>query len=229
MTYLQAEVDLPRSGTYNMRLDRTDFEEIEKSSCPAYAKVRFYSWQNPAVSFGYSQKIEKLVDVAKAKKLGIELVRRITGGGMVFHQPGELTYCLAAANDLFSPRPLENYKHIACILKKSFKEIGIKAVVAGRTGIARFNENICFSKPTRHELLVGGKKIAGSAQKKGRRALLQHGAIQMNKRLPVFNELLDLSELDRTQISVQEAGCNVDYRCLAEIIKNILLKDLKII
>lgn len=181
--------------------------------------LRFYSWKKPAISFGYRQDINKLIDVKKAKELGIELVKRITGGGMVFHQPGELTYCLIAPLNLFSGGIISSYKDISELIIKGLSKIGIQSLLASRAGIVRAVNNICFIRPTKYEILVNDKKLVGSAQKRGRFSLLQHGSIALNHRLELFDRLLDCRELDKQQISVaQILDRNINYKYLAKVL-----------
>jgi lipoate-protein ligase A len=180
--------------------------------------LRFYSWQKPAISFGYRQKIEELVDIKKAAALGIELISRITGGGMVCHQPGELTYCLVAPLDVFPGSTLSACRQISEIIISGLQKVGVSAVLASRQGIDRADDDLCFARPTKYEVLANGKKLVGSAQKRGRQVLMQHGSIALEKMLPVFAELLNIeNEID--QISIEEIlKRKVNYREVAKVI-----------
>lgn len=180
-------------------------------------RIVFYSWQKPAISFGYRQKIEQLVDIQKAKALGVELVSRITGGGMVCHQPGELTYCLIAPLDVFPGGTISACRQISEIIISGLKNIGIPAVLASRTGVDRADDNLCFARPTKYEILAKDKKLVGSAQKRGRQVLLQHGSIALEKTLPVFHELLNINE-SIDQISIEEIlGRKINYCEVAKV------------
>ncbi len=200
------------SAIQNMKRDEQLFYEGELPLPPSPSpnlerggvRLLIYSWLNPAISFGYSQNIEKLVDINKAKTLGIELVKRITGGGMVLHQPGELTYCLVASKQLFKPGIISSCNQISEIIIKALGKLDIKANLAGRKGQAQFRETFCFARPTKYEILYKDKKLVGSAQRRGKQVFLQHGSIQLDKRLAIFEKLFDCSALDDTQISINE-------------------------
>ena len=76
------------TAAMNMAIDEAIMRETKKTGMPT---VRFYSWKPPAISIGYFQGLEQEVDLQKCKEFGVDFVRRITGGGAVFHDM-ELTY-----------------------------------------------------------------------------------------------------------------------------------------
>lgn len=205
------------SAVDNMARDEHLFHLAENGSL-SELQLYFYTWQKPAISFGYRQKIEQLVDVKKTKKLGVELVSRITGGGMVCHQPGELTYCLIAPLAVFPDSTISACRNISEIIVSGLKNIGVPAELASRTGVDRADDNLCFARPTKYEILAAGKKLVGSAQKRGRQVLMQHGTIALEKMLPIFAELLNI-ENEIEQISIEEIlKRKVEYREVAKII-----------
>lgn len=207
-------VDTPRSAAENMALDEQLFQEAETEQFSGIT-VRFYSWTKPAISFGYRQTLER-VDQNKARTLAVELVRRVTGGGMVFHQPNELTYCLVAENTLFPASILQSCNLISRKLIDGLQTLGVSAVLAGRSGTDRCAEELCFSRPTKYEVLVDGRKLIGSAQKRGRRSFMQHGSLALEPLLPVFAELIDIAPVHTQQISLAEIlGRRLHYAIVA--------------
>ncbi len=146
--------------------------------------LRFYAWQPPAVSIGRFQKSETAVNAEACKRLGFDIVRRITGGRAVLHDK-ELTYSIIARTDnpLFPGTVLGTYKVIAAGLLAGLRNIGIPAEIVSRGG--RYAERVdknakaaaCFSSPSWYEILVQGRKIVGSAQRRVSGAFLQHGSI----------------------------------------------------
>ncbi len=146
--------------------------------------LRFYSWDPPAVSLGRFQDEEDSVDREACRRLGIGIVRRVTGGRAVLHYR-ELTYSITArgGGGLFPDDILGTYRLIAAGLLAGLRNLGLEAEMcsrpvreAGRKGTKR-RDPACFSSPSLYELLVRGRKIVGSAQRRIAGAFLQHGSI----------------------------------------------------
>lgn len=215
-TRIKIQIDSPGLAQENMSCDESLFFSGEENQTKQIS-LRFYSWKNPAISFGYRQKIEQLIDSSKAQKLNIELIKRITGGGMVLHQPGELTYALVIPLSFLNQSLIGSYKYLSEIIIKALEKIGVSASLASRRGILRSNDNLCFARPVKYEILSGQKKLVGSAQKRGKFVLLQHGSIALAPRLEVFSRLLDCSVIDQGQTNILECGGrSLEYTELAE-------------
>lgn len=164
----------------NMAVDEAVFREnIRRKSPPT---LRFYGWKNPALSIGYFQDYEKEVDDDACRRFGVEIVRRPTGGKAVLHEQ-ELTYAVIAGSDspLFPPDILMTYRVISNCIAKGLAEVGILAEMKtdGRQAPDGALRSSCFSSPSRYELLVGGRKICGSAQTRSHGVFLQHGSLLM--------------------------------------------------
>ncbi len=169
------------SVAMNMAIDEALLEGI---TVPA---VRFYRWQSPALSFGY---FGRFADVAKYQG-NRDLVRRWTGGGIVFHGE-DLTYSLVipASDTAFAESSISIYEKVHRALCAALNETGQPAVVGGlldpgrsgatvatRTGISGAGYS-CFVNPVRADVMIDGRKVAGAAQRRTRRGLLQQGSIQ---------------------------------------------------
>jgi len=143
----------------NMGIDESLMESmIEGKTCPV---MRFYEWKPSAVSIGTFQSMEKEVNLARCRDLGVDCVRRITGGGAVYHDfLGEITYSVIAPLDLFPKGIRESYRFICDWVIAGLGEMGIAAKFA----------------PI-NDITVDGKKISGNAQTRKRGVLLQHGTI----------------------------------------------------
>lgn len=172
----------PNPGAYNMAVDE---ELLAKAQAGDRSPVlRFYGWAPPAVSLGRFQKIENAVNAAACKGLGYDIVRRVTGGRAVLHN-SELTYSVIARIDdpLFPPNVLGSYKVIARGLVAGLQNLGINGEMVSRTNrhasLVKRNDKdpSCFSSPSWYEIVVNGKKIIGSAQRRLSGAFLQHGSI----------------------------------------------------
>jgi lipoyl(octanoyl) transferase len=147
--------------------------------------VRFYRWRSPAVSFGYFGKFADVAIYAAER----DLVRRWTGGGIVFHGD-DLTYSIVipAKDPVFDESSIAIYEKIHRGLADALNEMGERAVVAGgvdpgrvalskhaAVGASGYN---CFANPVRADVMMDSRKIAGAAQRRTRRGLLQQGSIQ---------------------------------------------------
>ncbi|MEW6222700.1 MAG: lipoate--protein ligase family protein [Candidatus Hadarchaeota archaeon] len=139
--------------------------------------VRFWRWQPSAVSIGCFQSLEKEVDLGVARKYGVDVVRRITGGGAVFHDyGGELTYSVVCRQGDVPDDIIESYKIICGGLVNGFKQLGLKAEF----------------RPV-NDVQVGGRKISGSAQTRRWGSVLQHGTVLISPDVRKMFELLKVS------------------------------------
>jgi lipoate-protein ligase A len=178
MTSWDLKITPKRSGPDNMRSDLKLFNDFEKGLVPS--TLRIYSWKPKCISLGYSQKIERLLDGEVVRLLGWDVVRRPTGGGIVFHNEAEVTYSLVTAiDDPMLPKGLiHSYRKISEAVVQALGILGIAAKVSSTRNPQPSTRNrLCFSYPAEYEIVVDGRKIVGSAQKRGKRALLQQGSI----------------------------------------------------
>ncbi len=216
-------VDPAQSGSVNMQIDRTLLDEAERE-VEACTFLRFYRWDVPTVSIGHYQEPERAADLAYCAASRIPLVRRPTGGRAVLHDR-ELTYAVVS-NDgrVFPLQSLDQtYLVIARALQNGLARLGICGDLAagGREiGSARRIDvkHPCFASASRHELLVRGRKVAGSAQRRLKRSFLQHGSIPLELNVPVMARALGVSEqlIAASTISVSEAaGREVRFEELA--------------
>ncbi|MBR9707423.1 MAG: lipoate--protein ligase family protein [Candidatus Diapherotrites archaeon] len=148
------------SAALNMALDKAVMNSIiAGKSLPT---IRFYRWQPSAVSIGFFQSLNDEVDVAKCKELGVDIVRRQTGGGAVYHDyNGELTYSIIGPEALFPKNINKSYELICGWICDALKDLGMSDA----------------SFVPINDIIVGGKKISGNAQTRSSKLLLQHGTI----------------------------------------------------
>ncbi len=149
--------DMQASAATLMATDEAILTAITENKSPP--TVRFYQWTPPAVTIGYFQNPQKEVDLEYLKQNKIDLVRRITGGGAVYHDK-ELTYTLFVPTDQISEDILESYKIICGAIVNGLKTIGINAQ---------------FSPI--NDLLINNKKFSGNAQTRKNGIIMQHGTI----------------------------------------------------
>jgi len=160
-----------RSAATNMAIDEALLEVAKVPS------IRFYRWKSPALSFGYFGKFADVADYAAER----DLVRRWTGGGIVFHGD-DLTYSIVipASAPVFAESSMSIYENVHRALCNALIATGQRAAVAGVVdpGAGVNDAGHCFANPVRADLLVNGRKIAGAAQRRTRAGLLQQGSIQ---------------------------------------------------
>ena len=169
------------SAAMNMAIDEALLEFV------TIPLIRFYRWQFPALSFGY---FGQFTNVARYQ-CERDLVRRWTGGGIVFHGQ-DLTYSLVIpiSDTAFGESSISIYEKIHQALCDALSATGQPAVVAAgadhgpgsaavvtRTGISDAGYS-CFANPVHADVMIDGHKIAGAAQRRTRRGLLQQGSIQ---------------------------------------------------
>lgn len=147
------------TATMNMALDEAISEAVRKKESPP--TIRFYKWLPSAVSVGYFQSLKDEVEVELCRKLGVDFVRRRTGGGAVYHDKmGEITYSLIAPESMFPAGITESYHFICNWIVDALAKLGIPAEF----------------KPI-NDIITSGKKVSGNAQTRRRGVLLQHGTI----------------------------------------------------
>jgi lipoate-protein ligase A len=170
----------PQSGAFNMALDEAVFSLQEESERPGRPVLRFYTWAEPTLTIGYSQKITRAADVAFCERNQIPIVRRPTGGRAVLHA-AEYTYSLVSAfgEFPFTDSLIGNYRKISDAFSTALRGLGVKnRLVSGRRREPQTLHTPCFASAQVTEVIsANGKKIIGSAQLKGRRAFLQQGSI----------------------------------------------------
>ncbi|MDP2855352.1 MAG: lipoate--protein ligase family protein [Smithellaceae bacterium] len=170
------------SAFENMAIDEAVFQETIKNKRPP--TLRFYGWRRPAVSIGYFQGLKNEINFNRCRLSGVDIVRRITGGKAVYHRD-EITYSLTAGNSekLFPDAISGTYEIISLCLAQGLSLLGIKAHLAeagsGASGKKPDMTSCCFSVPSGNELLVGGRKVCGSAQMRTHGGFLQHGSLLM--------------------------------------------------
>jgi lipoate-protein ligase A len=169
----------PLRGAWNMAMDEHLFRLAESSP---RTFLRFYRWERPTASLGYSQEAPRVVDVDFCRARGIDIVRRMTGGKLVLHDR-EVTYAVASADAaIFTETLRDSYRLISRALLKGLERLGLSARLAETSPAAYIKGTMpCFAFPARDEIETGGRKIAGSAQKRTGPLFLQHGSIPLEK------------------------------------------------
>ncbi|MBT2813970.1 lipoate--protein ligase family protein [Staphylococcus coagulans] len=194
---------------YNMALDEALLNFVSRGEIDPV--IRFYTWNPPTLSIGYFQRLSKEIDIDKVKEKGYGLVRRQTGGRGVLHDK-ELTYSvIVPESHPDMPKTVtEAYRVISEGLLEGFKSLGFDAYFAvprskeEREKLKQPRSSVCFDAPSWYELVVEGKKIAGSAQTRQKGVILQHGSILQDVDI---DDLFDMFifKNDRLKAKMKEA------------------------
>ena len=167
---------------YNMAMDEALLNFVSRGEIDPV--IRFYTWNPATLSIGYFQRLQKEIDIDKVKEKGYGLVRRQTGGRGVLHDK-ELTYSVIVpeSHPNMPSTVTEAYKIISQGLLEGFKNLGFETYFAiprskeERDKLKQPRSSVCFDAPSWYELVVEGRKIAGSAQTRQKGVILQHGSI----------------------------------------------------
>ncbi|HJV32257.1 MAG TPA: biotin/lipoate A/B protein ligase family protein [Bacillales bacterium] len=173
------------SPSFNMALDEALLDWHSDGKIPPV--IRFYGWNPATLSIGYFQKVEKEIDLDAVKKLQLGFVRRPTGGRGVLHEH-ELTYSVIVSEEHPNmPKTVtEAYRVISEGILKGFQQLGLEAYFAEpktleeRDALKNPRSAVCFDAPSWYELVVEGRKVAGSAQTRQKGVILQHGSILLD-------------------------------------------------
>jgi lipoate-protein ligase A len=194
--------DVPRSAAMNMAIDEVLWQT---ATAP---QLRLYQWDHPALSFGYFGRYADVAQYADER----ELVRRCTGGGIVFHG-SDLTYALIipSGQHVHESSPMAIYTAVHEAIQDALRAVGIVATLVerdtcrvdaglsppshrdglqlrGANAIEHNVKNSCFANPVAADVLVHHQKVAGAAQRRSRRGLLQQGSIQNVRLSESFRE-----------------------------------------
>jgi lipoate-protein ligase A len=154
--------------------------------------VRLYMWKPAAVSLGYFLKTNDVVDAEECNKIGIDVVRRISGGGAVYHSENEVTYSvIVKQDDPIIPKDLiEVYRKLSQAIIIVSEKLGLQAnFEAGHPGVCP-------------NVVVAGRKISGTAQARKRGVILQHGTLLLDCNLEVMAKALKIPyELINTKVT----------------------------
>jgi lipoyl(octanoyl) transferase len=162
---------VPRPGWLNMAIDRVLLERAATGE----SWLRLYAWSPSCLSFGRHEPAARRYDRERIATLGLDVVRRPTGGRAVWHA-GELTYAVAAPVTALGALR-EAYGEIHRVIRNALRTFGVPAELAPARTAIRPDAGACFAAPAGGEVIVGDNKLVGSAQLREGGALLQHGSI----------------------------------------------------
>jgi lipoate-protein ligase A len=182
--------------------------------------LRFYGWRPPAFSLGRFQKPEEVLDLEGCARAGILVVRRVTGGGCIFHAE-ELTYSIvcspAQISDIIGVK--ESFRRLCGFLLLAYRRLGLSPAFAvdSPSRPARLGERtpLCFAGTEEYDILVNGRKLGGNAQRRTRGLIFQHGSIPLRPALARARPYLRCA-VPEGATSLAEAGLPLAAEALKE-------------
>ncbi len=175
---------VPRPGWQNMAIDQA---LLDLAAGEGLACLRLYRWDPSCLSFGRHEPAARRYPRHRVEALGLDCVRRPTGGRAVWHA-AELTYAVAAPS-WFGTLP-QAYRRVHETLRLAVGALGLEATLApAPRATPTPGAGACFAAAVGGELLAGGRKLAGSAQLRSGEALLQHGSLLLEGDQQVVRDL----------------------------------------
>jgi lipoate-protein ligase A len=206
-------VDRPSGGAWNMAVDEV---LAEQAAASGRWNLRLYAWDRPTLSLGYFQSHEQRA--AHPASADCPLVRRLSGGGAILHDR-ELTYCLAASEQHpLAADAARLYRAVHGSLVEALAGLGIESRMneegmnAAAPAVGRIEEPfLCFQRRGVGDVLVQGHKVIGSAQRRRRGAILQHGSILLaaSPSAPELPGILELTGQSVSAKSMRSAWLNL--------------------
>jgi lipoate-protein ligase A len=193
--------DLPATGPRNMAVDEALLESV---AAGGPATLRLYRWSDATISIGYFQRETPEIDPG-GRFYGLPVVRRLSGGGAILHHR-EVTYsCCIPASHPLAAEPAHLYEEIHGRIQATLAEFGARVEPRGESE-GSDKPFLCFARGDRRDLVSEGFKVVGSAQRRRRGAILQHGSILLRRSpfLPEFPGLLDLARVQADESELME-------------------------
>jgi lipoate-protein ligase A len=190
-----------RPGAINMAIDEVLLQNASETQQPT---LRFYGWQPATLSLGYFQKVDERQ--SHAASLGCDLVRRASGGGAIMHDH-ELTYAFAVPTSSRWSDTEQMYLAFHETLIDVLSESGVTAKLHSAEEGLRGKEFLCFQRRASGDVTCHGHKILGSAQRRSKHAILQHGSLLLEQssyapELPGLKEIASFELEPRLLIQV---------------------------
>lgn len=175
-----------RDPYFNMAFDEWMFARACKNESKIF--LRLYSWNRGAITFGFNQKAESALDYNKLNNTPV--IRRITGGRALFHEPSELTYSVTVNSnpdtfDFLGDSISKASSIIARVLIDFLSKLGVRShymLQSSKENSAPdfFHKAPCFASHAKYEIVTNGQKIIASAQRRIGKTVFQHGSIKIN-------------------------------------------------
>lgn len=203
------------SGYENMAIDEFMVYYYENNRIPV---LRLYLWESPTISVGKYQDVIKEINIDKCSEEDVYIIRRMTGGGAIFHN-SELTYSLVCSEKDIKSDKLsvkETYERLNEFLLEMYRLLGLSAGFAKNLKKKKLGirSPFCFSDCEEYDIIIKNKKIGGNAQCRKKNIIFQHGSIPFEINIEKIkkyfnfkinnNNFTTLCELLKKEIDVNE-------------------------
>lgn len=196
--------------------------------------IRLYGWNPPSFSLGRFQKVDEVLDLELCRADGIPIVRRVSGGGAIYHAD-ELTYSLVCSpNQVAQAASVkDSFRILTGFLISYYRSLGLEAsyavdVVTDQGALGR-RTAYCFAGKETFDIMIQGKKIGGNAQRRQKNVIFQHGSIPIvNRSEQGFGYMLNrASESARNTGSLEDFGVEMDIERLKKQLMDSFIQNLE--
>jgi lipoate-protein ligase A len=212
----------PGGPQWNMAVDEALARSVRLGQGPP--TLRLYGWQCPAVSLGRFQRSSD-TNLEYCTTAGIPVVRRPTGGRGILHAPGgwELTYSFAApAGGDFGHSVRESYRALARAFQRALTGLGVSVHVVEDRPVAHGRSALCFLSSSYGEIMAGGLKVVGSAQRRWPEGFLQQGSIPLLTDRSAARAVFGGGAESATLGGLRDVAPSVDRELLAGAVRDAL-------
>ncbi len=176
-----------QDASMNMAIDEAVHTHHLRGVVPP--TLRVFRWEQPSISLGRFQRLEREIESERCQQLGVALVRRPTGGRAVYHRD-EFTYSIVIGKRYGVPAGVvAAYTYLALGLLAALQDLGVRAELSDER-VSKHPSAACFASSTQADLTSGGFKLVGSAQVWKDDALLQQGSLPLDDRAAEFFSML---------------------------------------
>ena len=203
------------SAAWNMAVDEALLRLFRPGDMPV---LRLYRWE-PALSFGRFSKPAESVDLYLAESRGVACVRRMTGGGILVHG-GDLSYSLVLPSSFAKEHGVKGSYRLLCrFLMRLYEKMGFEARFAEEANLPETRSDICLAGHEAYDIVIGGRKIGGNAQRHTRDAMLQHGSVPLFYDRELFEPLFPKASGFGESLSLKELGGDTSLESLRTMMK----------
>ena len=170
------------SAKENMSLDAELLETLDPHALPI---LHFYDWEGDSATYGHFVKPEEFLNLEEARRRGLQLGKRPTGGGIVFHiWDLAFSVLVPAGHPRFSENTLDNYAFInnavlAAVTAFLDHRPPLELISEDGRALDSSCSRFCMAQPNKYDVVLNGKKIAGAAQRKTKKGFLHQGTIAL--------------------------------------------------
>ncbi|MFP4170012.1 MAG: biotin/lipoate A/B protein ligase family protein [Methanomassiliicoccales archaeon] len=169
--------------------------------------LHFYRRDRPTVSLGYFQGVEESVNTQVVESRGIQLVRRFSGGSAIYTDQDQLIYSVILSKEFLPEGTNEIYERVCSAVIRGIATLGLEAEF----------------KPV-NDILINGRKVSGSAQKKERNVVIQHGTVIMDADLDLMFEVLKPGEKQKGKDDMTSLSHELGRKVEMEEMKGALIE-----